>query len=236
MRTLYQAGKLAQASRILKQYNLALIGMSEVRWNQSGQLSTSKGHLMLWSGMPNENDPHQRGVGFLVHRNVRNSVMSYKFVSERIIVLRLRGQPKQYNALDKRVRRATGEDNKDYIHSLASTAEEAAAVYNMKDLFEITRKIAGKTSRSSLPVKIKYGRLLTNIEEQLSRWREHFNEVLNLQRDGIVVTHVPDVAPRYICTVTNQSNRWHQSNEKWEGSRDKQYPGGSTESGTQVNR
>ena len=93
VRTLYQAGKLAQISRIMEQYHLAFLGMSEIRWNQFGQLSTSRGHLMLWSGMPNETDPHHRGVGVLVSKEYRKSVMSYKYVSERIMSLRLRGQP-----------------------------------------------------------------------------------------------------------------------------------------------
>lgn len=56
VKSLYQVGKLAQAGRILERYGLNFMGMSEVRWNQCGQIVTTNGHLMLWSGMPNEND------------------------------------------------------------------------------------------------------------------------------------------------------------------------------------
>ena len=81
VQTLYQAGKLAQASRILEMYGLMFMGLSEVRWNECGEIVTSKGHLMLWSGMPNANDIHQYGVGILVNRLIRNSILSYKFIS-----------------------------------------------------------------------------------------------------------------------------------------------------------
>lgn len=36
VRTLYQTGKLAQAVNEMKQYNLSLLAMSEVRWTGTG--------------------------------------------------------------------------------------------------------------------------------------------------------------------------------------------------------
>lgn len=89
VKTLYQTGKLAQASRILESYKLAFMGMSEVRWNQCGRLVTTKGHVMLWSGMPNENDTHQHGVGLLINR-IRNAMLDYKFLNERILRVRFK--------------------------------------------------------------------------------------------------------------------------------------------------
>lgn len=66
------------------------MGMSEVRWNQCGRLVTTKGHELLWSGMPNENDAHQYGVGMLINARVRNAVMDYKFVNERMMRVRFK--------------------------------------------------------------------------------------------------------------------------------------------------
>lgn len=90
VKTLYQTGKLAQASRILESYKLAFLGISEMRWNQCGQLVTTKGHVCLWSGMPNENDTHQRGVGLLVNARARGAILDYKFVNERIMSVRFK--------------------------------------------------------------------------------------------------------------------------------------------------
>lgn len=459
IKTLYQTGRLAQAGKIMEAYSLAFLGMSEVRWNGFGQLVTTKGHLMLWSGMPNENDPHHYGVGMLIDRRFRNTVINHKFVSERIMSVRFKSKrrnlsvvqcyaptqdaddevklafydqlnkclaeiPKgdlklmmgdfnakvgsenknlehvmgkhgvgvmnsngellvelcglnelkiggtlfphklthkvtwvspdsqtqnqidhicfsadrsnclhdvrnkrgadigsdhhllvgvislqlqpvpiknkcrrvkyktaklkseqqrtafcdtlreklaannindniqrrwdgfkaavtsaceerlgralqkkedfissytwalidkrsemkhkinslrsvderkaaqlQYSALDKRVRRSVREDKKDHIDELASKAEYAAAVNNMKDLYDITKKIAGTAVRRSIPVKNRDGVLLNDVNEQLQRWREHFQEVLNLQRDGIEVTRIDRVDPLPIRTT-----------------------------------
>ena len=94
VKTLHQVGKLAQASRVMETYRLAFMGMSEVRWNQCGQITTTKGHTFLWSGMPNEDDIHQYGVGILVNNKFRNAVLDYKFINERMMTIRFKGNEK----------------------------------------------------------------------------------------------------------------------------------------------
>ena len=84
-----ETGKFAQVSKLLEDYRLMFMGLSEVRWNESGERVTSKGHQLLWSGKPNQSDPHQYGVGILVNRLIRQSIMSYKFISERGLDVRL---------------------------------------------------------------------------------------------------------------------------------------------------
>lgn len=460
VKTLYQAGKLAQASRILESYGLSFLGLSEMRWNQNGQMVTTKGHLVLWSGMPNANDIHQRGVGMLVHRSIRNTIMDYEFVNERIMRVRFRCKAKnltvfqcyaptedaeedvkqqfydklnkllseapkhdlkllmgdinakvgndndgiehvmgkhgigemnkngellvelcglndlriggtlfphkdchkvtwvspdsrtqnqidhicisskwsstlcdvrskrgadigsdhhllmgqlrlklsyvprrtqrprikyniaklktpeqrtaftdnlrgkfaetsanyddiqqsynrfrnavnntcaetlgtnikkkddsispdtwklidersmfknkinslktvnerkaaqnEYIKLDRRVKRSIQNDYREQINSLTKKAEEAAGKNNLKDLYDITKKIAGNAFSRSVPVKDRHGRLLTNVDEQLSRWREYFEEVFNLNRTGITVIHKENITPLPIRTV-----------------------------------
>ncbi|KAK2181257.1 hypothetical protein NP493_404g00033 [Ridgeia piscesae] len=49
----------------------------------------------------------------------------------------------------------------------------------MKQLYKITRKLAGKYKRTDRPIKDKNGNVLTSDEDQLKRWREHFEELLN---------------------------------------------------------
>ena len=456
VRTLYQTGKLAQVCRILQTFKLAFLGLSEVRWNEFGELTTSKGHQWLWSGMPNKTDPHQRGVGVLINKEYRKFLLEQKFISERIILVRFKGQARNitivqcyaptedandgdkqafydqlnrtlaeiphsdlkllmgdfnaivgddnrdiehvmgkhgvgtmnengelfaelcglnelkiggtlfphrrvhkvtwnspdsrtqnqidhicisakwsnilqdvrvrrgadiasdhhllvgdiclrmkcvprpnrpartryrinrlknpqhrtafvndlrqrlaettvdndiqhcwntfkdavnkscdtqlgkvtrtkdedfissdtwkligerqdlknkinatrpleerkrlqrtYNALDKCIRRAIREDKRNHVDAMASAAESAAAVHNMKELYDITKKIAGVKAHRSMPVKNTDGQLLTTIDEQLTRWRDHFQEVLNLERDGIIITRIenPDPIP-----------------------------------------
>ena len=460
VRTLRQTGKLAQAGKIMEKYGLMILGMSEVRWNECGELVTTNGHTMLWSGMPNSNDTHQYGVGMLVHKLVRNTIMSYKFISERIMLVRIRCKyrnttfiqcyapteeaqldvkesfydmlsktltetakndlvilmgdfnakvgsdnldienvmgkhgigkmnengellvelcglnklkiggtlfphktchkvtwvspdsitqnqidhicisakwsntlhdvrnkrgadissdhhllvghlrlsvkptvkPKtknrikydidklksdsrktafcntlreklnttntpnnniqhewenfknavntscqqvlgpvkykkqdhispntwslidkradaknvvnsaknanerkkaqeQYKVFDKCVKREVRDDKREYMNTLAKQAEDAAAVHNMKDLYNITKQISNTGVTKNVPVKDKGGVLLTTVEDQLKRWKEHFNEVLNIQREGIVVPSQIEPTPLHIKTT-----------------------------------
>ena len=49
----------------------------------------------------------------------------------------------------------------------------------MKELYDTTKKLAGKYTRTSNQVKYKEGNILTREDEQLQRWVDHFSELLN---------------------------------------------------------
>nr|KAG5699763.1 hypothetical protein BaRGS_014179 [Batillaria attramentaria] len=85
----------------------------------------------------------------------------------------------EYTAADREVKRSTRKDKRDYIDNLASQAEDAARQGNLKDLYQVTKKLAGKFQQTDKPVKDKNGHPLTTTEEQLKRWAEHFRELLN---------------------------------------------------------
>nr|KAG5694139.1 hypothetical protein BaRGS_001466 [Batillaria attramentaria] len=85
----------------------------------------------------------------------------------------------EYTAADREVKRSTRKDKTDYIDNLASQAEEAARQGNLKDLYQVTKKLAGKFRQTDKPVKDKNGHPLTTTEEQLKLWAEHFRELLN---------------------------------------------------------
>ena len=66
-----------------------------------------------------------------------------------------------------------------FIDSLAKEAEDAAARGNMKQLYDTTRKLAGKFKQAERPIKDNNGVILTSEEDQLGRWRDHFEDLLN---------------------------------------------------------
>nr|KAG5687536.1 hypothetical protein BaRGS_013638 [Batillaria attramentaria] len=78
----------------------------------------------------------------------------------------------EYTAANREVKRSTRKDKRDYIDNLASQAEEAARQGNLKDLYQVTKKLAGKFQQTDKPVKDKNGHPLTTTEEQLKRWAE----------------------------------------------------------------
>ena len=69
-------------------------------------------------------------------------------------------------------------DKKDFVERLAGQTEEAAGQRNLKELYDITGKLAG-TRRKDEYVMDKTGHVLTNQSNQLNRWKEYFEELLS---------------------------------------------------------
>lgn len=65
------------------------------------------------------------------------------------------------------------------MDGLANQAEEAAIQRNLKDLYNITKKLSGKFQQTDRPVKDKQSHPLTTSDDQRKRWAEHFSELLN---------------------------------------------------------
>lgn len=84
VRTLYEVGKLHQAARELRKFRLEVLGMSECRWNGSGEHQLATGEKFLYSGRA-EGEIHSEGVGFLLSKNASRSLIEWNPVSERII-------------------------------------------------------------------------------------------------------------------------------------------------------
>ena len=85
----------------------------------------------------------------------------------------------QYTVANRAVKKSVKTDKVNFIDSLAKEAEDAAARGNMKQLYDTTRKLAGKFKQAERPIKDKNGVILTSEEDQMGRWRDHFEELLN---------------------------------------------------------
>ena len=85
----------------------------------------------------------------------------------------------QYTVANRAVKKSVKTGKVNFIDSLAKEAEDAAARGNIKQLYDTTRKLAGKFKQAEIPIKDKNGVLLTSEEDQIGRWRDHFEELLN---------------------------------------------------------
>ena len=97
----------------------------------------------------------------------------------------------EYTEANRAVKNSVKADKANFIEDLAKEAEDASAQGNMKQLYEITRKLAGKYKRTDRPIKDKNGNVLTSDEDQLKRRREHFEELLNRPSPQ----NPPDITP-----------------------------------------
>ena len=70
-------------------------------------------------------------------------------------------------------------DKRMYFKTFADDAEEAASKGDLKTLYATTRILSGRHCNPNRPVRNIEVRLLTMVEDQLARWKEHFQEVLN---------------------------------------------------------
>jgi muconolactone delta-isomerase len=61
IRALYEKGKLAQLSRVMGEYNLAVLDVSEVRCNGNGRTDTTICDIFVYSGKPNADDDVKEG-------------------------------------------------------------------------------------------------------------------------------------------------------------------------------
>ncbi|VDP28215.1 unnamed protein product [Schistosoma curassoni] len=85
----------------------------------------------------------------------------------------------EYIEANKQVKKSIRVDKKKYVEEPTTMVEKAAREGNMKQLYDTTKKLAGKYSKPERPVKDKEGRPITKIERQQSRWVEYFEELLN---------------------------------------------------------
>ena len=57
IRTMYETGKTIQVAREMKNYKIGVLGLSETRWLQSGQLRLSSREQLLSSGHTEDGAP-----------------------------------------------------------------------------------------------------------------------------------------------------------------------------------
>jgi hypothetical protein len=52
VRTVYQKGRLGQLNKFKGEYKLAVLGVSEARWNGSGRTETTNGNVFVYGEIP----------------------------------------------------------------------------------------------------------------------------------------------------------------------------------------
>lgn len=104
-----------------------------------------------------------------------------------------------YAEAHRLVKRSIKKDKKDYIDGLAVEAEQAAYSGNMKQLYDTTKRLSGKFSKPERPVKDKQGNTINSLDQQMTRWAEHFEELLNRPAPP----NPPDIEPANVDLPIN---------------------------------
>src|SRR6218665_101268 len=99
VRTLWAAGKLQLLQEEMRRYRCDILGISEMRWTQSGELEGGK---IIWSGHEHN---HKEGVGFILSNKAKRALLGYKPVNERIPIARFQAQPFNIAAIQQEASR-----------------------------------------------------------------------------------------------------------------------------------
>lgn len=84
-----------------------------------------------------------------------------------------------YKTKHRDEKRSVKDDKRRHYEDLAIRAEAISDQRNMKEVYDITRQLSRKSSKSEKPIKDKNGNTLNTMEEQRQRWSEHFRDLLN---------------------------------------------------------
>ncbi len=75
---MYEAGKTAQVAAEMHSYKLAVLGLSETRWQQVGQMRLATGELLLYSGNEEDSAAHTEGVALMLSREAHRALIGWE--------------------------------------------------------------------------------------------------------------------------------------------------------------
>jgi len=73
VRTLYQGGKLANVENEMERLKIDIMGIGEMRWPGSGEMTTEKNRKVIYSG----GDTASRGVGIIMENDIYQKLLGY---------------------------------------------------------------------------------------------------------------------------------------------------------------
>jgi hypothetical protein len=92
IRNLYKTGSLKMAERELGKYKLVLVGVQEVRWENSGT-ELAQDYTFFYG---EENEGHQLGKDFFTHKRIISVVRRVQSVSDRMLYTKSKSMVQYY--------------------------------------------------------------------------------------------------------------------------------------------
>lgn len=216
IRTLKEPSRLSQLEREMQKYNIQILGISEMRWPGSGEMQTAEGNLLIFSG--GEVNNGQRGVGLIIAGKLRNSLISWKPTSDRIITARLYTRIRKVTIIQcyAPTEAADQADKEEFYIQLSSVMNEIPRTDIKILMGDFNAKVGSDTTASSAVGQYGLGSAPNNNGERLiSLCQEN-----NMKIGGTLFPHKdihkytwtsPDGRTRnqidHICI----SHRWKQS-------------------------
>ena len=132
VRTLRPDGKMEELTHEIQRYKWNILGLCEVRWKNRGEITTLEGHKFYYSG---KEDKHEQGVGFLVQKDIANTVMGCQPISSRLITIRLRASP--FNISIVQVYAPTSDYEDEEVEDFYNQLQEVVEQVPKKDILVV---------------------------------------------------------------------------------------------------
>ena len=96
----------------------------------------------------------------------------------------------KYRSKDNEVKKSLKPDKRVWFNCLMDDAQYAADMGNMKTLYGITKTICNEGTHKNIAINDKGGKSITDDSRRFTRWKEHFEEILNRRppTNPIVIT------------------------------------------------
>lgn len=129
LRSLYEAGKTHNAILEMKRLDIQILGVSEMRWPNSGKCNIED-HTVYYSG--EDSNLHANGVAFIVSKQVEKCVESVCCASDRVIMLQLNSKSININLIQ--VYAPTSLSDEDEIEKFYDTIKSVTNKIKKKDI------------------------------------------------------------------------------------------------------
>ena len=151
VRTLYEAGKVAQLAAEMRRYRLEILGVSEARWNQFGEAELATGELFIYSGKENKDDVHERGVGIMLSARAKKSLMEWEPIDDRIITARFDAKIQKITVIQCYAPTNNAEPNEkeEFYNKLQAVVEKAPN----RDIIIIMGDLNAKVGRNNASIE-----------------------------------------------------------------------------------
>lgn len=113
----------------MKRLDIQILGISEMRWLNSGKCIIDNYHV-YYSG--EEGNQHRNGVGFILSPDVNRSITSVCNISDRVIMIQLKSSPFNINLVQ--VYAPTSQSSEEDIETFYSQVEIATKTFQDKNI------------------------------------------------------------------------------------------------------
>lgn len=129
VQSMYQPGKTHNVIQEMNRLKINILGVSETRWLNTGQLQTNNS-IIYYSG--NNDNQHRHGVAIIVDKESTRAVEGFIPISERVMILQLRTAHTKLNLIQ--VYAPTVNGSEEEIETFYQQIEEALKITKQREI------------------------------------------------------------------------------------------------------